>query len=341
VTFFGPSAAAAEIEGSKAFAKDLMKRAGVPTAAYGTFSDVAAAEAFIDAQAGNVVVKADGLAAGKGVVVASSRDEAKQAVRWMLGERAFGEAGLRVVIEERLVGRECSMMGLCDGTRFVLLASAEDHKAVRDGDQGPNTGGMGAYSPSPLVDAAMTERIAETIFAPTVKAMADAGRPFRGLLYGGLMLTPDRGPVVIEWNARFGDPETQAVVPRMEDDLLPWLLGAARGRLPEGEPRWKPGLGLCVVLAAEGYPGKVRAGDVIEGLGDDGDLSSARPGVAVVHAGTKRQGGSFVTAGGRVLGVNATGSDLAAARAAAYGAIATIRWPGLHYRNDIGLRGRP
>jgi phosphoribosylamine--glycine ligase len=337
VRFFGPTQAAAEIEGSKAFAKALMSEAGVPTAAFGSFEDAAEAEAFIDRQPGDVVVKADGLCAGKGVVVTSSHAEAKAAVRSMLSDRQFGAAGARVVIEERLTGREVSMMALVDGERFVLLASAEDHKQVLDGDRGPNTGGMGAYSPSPLVDERLTAGIAETIFAPTVKAMAAAGRPFRGLLYGGLMLTPDRGPMVIEWNCRFGDPETQAVLLRLEDDLVPWLLGAADGRLPPGEPLWNAGTSLCVVMAAEGYPGKVRSGDVIEGLGADGQVDSWRP---VFHAGTKRDGEKFVTAGGRVLGVSAVDRDLDAARAKVYEAVASIRWPGVHFRRDIGLRGK-
>ena len=338
--FFGPSRAAAEIEGSKQFAKDLMKRAGIPTAAYGSFSEVGAADAFIDAQPGNVVVKADGLCAGKGVVVCSSRDEAKRAVRTMLVERAFGDAGGSVVIEERLTGREVSMMALCDGTRFVLLASAEDHKAVGDGDRGPNTGGMGAYSPSPLVDQALAEKIARAIFAPLVAAMADEGRPFRGLLYGGLMLTPDRGPMVIEWNCRFGDPETQAVLPRMSEDLLPWLLDAASGELPLRLPEWLPGLAVCVVLAAEGYPGKVRSGDAIAGLGSDGQLVGAGSDLVVFHAGTKRGANGLLTGGGRVLGVTANGGNLDEARDRAYAGVGRISWPGMHFRKDIGLRGR-
>ncbi len=228
VRFFGPTRAAAEIESSKSYAKQLMVAAGVPTAAHGSFTDLAAAEAFIAAQRGQVVVKADGLCAGKGVVVTASAEEARQAVRAMLGDGRFGEAGARVVIEERLFGPEVSMMAFCDGQRVALLASAEDHKAVYDGDQGPNTGGMGAYSPSPLVDEALSARIVDTIFLPTVRALAGAGRPFRGLLYGGLMLTAE-GPKVIEWNCRFGDPETQAVLLRMQDDPIPWLLGAATG----------------------------------------------------------------------------------------------------------------
>jgi phosphoribosylamine--glycine ligase len=322
-----------------------MKKAGIPTAAYGTFSDVAAAEAFIDAQPGNVVVKADGLCAGKGVVVASSREEAKQAVRSMVVDKVFGEAGARVVIEERLMGREVSMMALCDGTRFVLLDSAEDHKAVLDGDRGPNTGGMGAYSPSPLVDKALAESIARTIFAPLVAAMSDEGRPFRGLLYGGLMLTPDRGPMVIEWNCRFGDPETQAVIPRMGEDLLPWLLDAASGQLPLRSPDWLPGLAVCVVLAAHGYPGKVRSGDAIAGLGADGQLPASGgetvSETVVFHAGTKRERGRLVTNGGRVLGVTANGANLDEARERAYAGIARISWPGMHFRKDIGMRGKP
>ena len=261
--FFGPSRAAAELEGSKAFAKRLMAEAGVPTAAFGVFDDVAQAERFIDAQPGPVVVKADGLCAGKGVVVADTKDESKAAVRRMLAQGEFGVAGARVVLEERLFGREVSMMALCDGARVALLASAEDHKAVFDGDRGPNTGGMGTYSPSPLVDEAGTRAIVERIFNPTVAAMAKLGRPFRGVLYGGLMLTRDRGPMVIEWNCRFGDPETQVVLVRMQDDLLPWLEGAAAGQLPEGAPRFAPGAAVCVVLAAANYPGTPRAGDAI------------------------------------------------------------------------------
>jgi phosphoribosylamine--glycine ligase len=338
--FFGPSAAAAEIEGSKQFAKDLMSRAGIPTAAYGSFSDPVEADAFIDAQPGDVVVKADGLCAGKGVVVTSSPEEAKQAVRMMLVERAFGAAGGRVVIEERLLGREVSMMALCDGTRFVLLASAEDHKAVFDGDRGPNTGGMGAYSPSPLVDQALTEQIARTIFAPLVAVMAKEGRPFRGLLYGGLMLTPDRGPMVIEWNCRFGDPETQAVLPRLAEDLLPWLLDAASGELPMRLPEWLPGIAVCVVLAAGGYPGKVRSGDAITGLSTDGQLPGEGSDLVVFHAGTKRGEAGLCTSGGRVLGVTANGRNLEEARDRVYAGISRIAWPGMHYRKDIGRRGK-
>jgi phosphoribosylamine---glycine ligase len=336
VRFFGPTRAAAEIESSKSYAKRLMVEAGVPTAAYGSFSDLSAAEAFIDAQRNPVVVKADGLCAGKGVVVTSSQEEARQAARAMLGGR-FGQAGARVVIEERLFGPEVSIMAFCDGQRVALLASAEDHKAAYDGDRGPNTGGMGAYSPSPLVDETLTRRIVDTIFLPTVRALAAAGRPFRGLLYGGLMLTAD-GPRVIEWNGRFGDPETQAVLLRFEGDLVPWLVGAAEGQLPLGEPRFRPDTALCVVLAAEGYPEKPRTGDEISGLSPEGDATE--DGVFALHAGTRRVGGRFITAGGRVLGVSGLGSDLHDARERVYRTIRTISWPGMFYRRDIGLRSR-
>jgi phosphoribosylamine---glycine ligase len=334
IPFFGPSRAAAEIESSKAFAKDLMKQAGVPTAAYGVFDDLAAAEAFIDGQPGPVVVKADGLAAGKGVVVTTTKPEAKAAARLMLAEGAFGSAGARVVIEERLDGREVTMMALCDGTRIVLLASSEDHKPVHDGDQGPNTGGMGTVSPSALVDDRLAHELLERLFVPTLRALTDAGRPFRGLLYGGLMLTPDRGPMVIEWNARFGDPETQVVLMRLDDDLLPWLAGAARGVMPPGVPRVRTDAAVCVVLAAADYPGTPRLGDEITGLPAPTDD------LVVFHAGTGRDGGGrVVTAGGRVLGVTARGADVAAARARAYGAIDGIHFDGIHFRRDIGMRG--
>jgi phosphoribosylamine---glycine ligase len=344
VRFFGPTRAAAEIESSKSYAKRLMAAAGVPTAAHGSFTDLAAAEAFIDAQPGPVVVKADGLCAGKGVVVTTSKEEARQAVRGMLGDGRFGAAGARVVIEERLFGPEVSVMAFCDGERVALLASAEDHKAAYDGDRGPNTGGMGAYSPSPLVDEALSARIVETIFLPTVRALAEAQRPFRGLLYGGLMLTAD-GPKVIEWNGRFGDPETQAVLLRLQDDVVPWLLGAAEGRLPPGAPRFSDDTSICVVLAAEGYPEKVRTGDLIRGLAPHGGLADsglADSGISVFHAGTRAgpEGTSFVTAGGRVLGVSGCGPDLAAARDRVYRAIQGISWPGMFFRSDIGLRSR-
>jgi phosphoribosylamine--glycine ligase len=228
------------------------------------------------------------------------------------------------------------MMAFCDGERVTLLATSEDHKAVGDGDVGPNTGGMGTYSPSTLVDEALTEKILETIFLPTVRALAADGRPFRGLLYGGLMLTPDRGPMVIEWNCRFGDPETQSVLVRMEDDLYPWLDGAARGALPEGAPRWYEGASVCVVVAAAGYPTKTRTGDLITGLPVLDEAHDVLP----FHAGTRRDAqGRIVTAGGRVLGVTARGRTFDEARARAYATVDTVRFDGMHFRKDIGMRG--
>ncbi len=335
IPFFGPSRAAAEIEGSKAFAKRLMGQAGVPTAAFGVFEDLPSAEAFIDAQPGTVVVKADGLCAGKGVVVAATAEEAKSAARAMLTGRAFGEAGARIIVEERLSGREVTMMAICDGKRLALLASSEDHKAVGDGDQGPNTGGMGTTSPSPLVDEALAQTILETLFVPTLRALTASGRPFAGLLYGGLMLTPDRGPMVIEWNCRFGDPETQSVLMRLDEDLLPWLAGAAAGAMPPGRPRVRSGVAVCVVLAAASYPATPRLGDAIDGLPHPAED------LMVFHAGTRRAAdGRFVTAGGRVLGVTGYGADLEAARRRAYGAIEKIHFEGMHFRRDIGLRGK-
>lgn len=345
IPFFGPSRAAAEIESSKAFAKRLMADAGVPTAAFGVFDQVAAAERFIDAQSGPVVVKADGLCAGKGVVVADSKDQSKAAVRRMIGDGQFGAAGARVVLEERLFGREVSMMALCDGERLALLPTAEDHKAVFDGDLGPNTGGMGTYSPSPLVDAALAADALARIFRPTVAAMRKLERPFQGVLYGGLMLTPDRGPMVIEWNCRFGDPETQVVVVRIEGDLLPWLMGAATGSLPAGELRATPDAAVCVVLAAANYPGTPRVGDAIVGLSPA--TTATTEGVLVFHAGTRADGAGgnrLVTGGGRVLGVTARGADLTAARQRAYAAIGTeaggMYFAGMHFRKDIGARGK-
>ena len=339
IAFFGPSQAAAEIEGSKAFAKDVMAKANVPTAAYGTFTNLEEADAFIAAQTRPVVVKADGLCAGKGVEVTASAAEAQAAVRRMLADRVFGESGARVVIEERLFGRETSILGLCDGERFVLLASSEDHKAVRNGDEGPNTGGMGAYSPSPLVTDALMREIGERIFKPTLAQMKAIGRPFRGLLYAGLILTPDRGPMVIEFNCRFGDPETQAVLPRLVDDLVPWMLGAATGQLPQGPLTWRRGTSVCVVMAAANYPSTPRTGDEILFLPSVAEQDPDRS-VLVFHAGTKQAGDKVVTAGGRVLGITAVGDDLAAARHRAYEALATITFAGAHYRTDIGLRGQ-
>jgi len=343
VPVFGCSAAAAEIEGSKAFSKQLMARHGIPTAAFGVFEEVAAADAFVDgivAERGHdlpLVVKADGLAAGKGVTICADGATAKREVRRMLEARALGAAGARVVIEEFLVGREASLMALVDGERVTPLEPAEDHKTVDDGDRGPMTGGMGVISPTPVMTAADVARAVREVLVPTARAMVAEGRPFRGLLYAGLMLTAD-GPRVLEFNCRFGDPETQALVPRIVDgggDLGALLLAVARGELPE-TVRFSSRAAVCVVVTAPGYPGSYPTGAPIEGL----DAAAALPDVIVFHAGTKRSDGKVVTAGGRVLGVTATGADLAAARAAAYRAVAAIRFEGAHHRTDIGARSR-
>jgi len=333
---FGPTREAALLEGSKVFAKEFMARHNIPTAPFAVFDSASDAERSVETHAGPVVVKADGLCAGKGVVVCDDRAQAKAAIRRMLVEREFGEAGSRVVIEERLRGRELSVMALTDGERVVLLPTAEDHKAVYDGDKGPNTGGMGACSPSTVCTPAVIEHVLERVLLPTVQGMAREGRRFCGVLYAGLMLTEERGPMVLEYNCRFGDPETQVVLMRWAEDVLPWLLGAAEGRLPGDALKVDERAAVCVVLAAEGYPGKVVKGDPIAGL----QQAVGVPDVVIFHAGTARgQDGRIVTAGGRVLGVSALGNNVREARAKAYEAIGRIHFRGMHYRKDIGARG--
>jgi phosphoribosylamine--glycine ligase len=332
---FGPTKAAAQLEGSKVFAKEFMARHRVPTGSFAVFDDAGAAGRYVDGASGPLVVKADGLCAGKGVVVCDDRAEAHDAVRRLLVDREFGSAGARVVVEERLRGREASLMAIADGERVVLLASAEDHKAVHDGDRGPNTGGMGAYSPSPLVTPEVARYVLETVLVPTVRGMAREGRPFRGVLYAGLMLTPDRGPLVLEFNCRFGDPETQVVMLRFGEELVPWLRGASAGRLPPGEPGWDPRVAVSVVLTAPGYPGAYPQGAPIAGVAE----AAALPEVVVFHAGTRRAEEGLVTAGGRVLNVCALGSDLPQARQRAYEAVSRIRFEGMHFRRDIAARG--
>jgi phosphoribosylamine---glycine ligase len=332
----GPTRDASALEGSKAFAKEFMARHAVPTGRFAVFDSVAAADRYVDASEGPLVVKADGLCAGKGVVVCDERAEAHAAVRRMLGEHEFGAAGARVVIEERLRGREASLMALSDGERVVLLASAEDHKAAYDGDRGPNTGGMGAYSPSPLCTPEVTRHVLKSVLLPTVRGMAREGRPFRGVLYAGLMLTEECGPMVLEFNCRFGDPETQVVMLRFDEDPARWLSGAAAGRLPAGEPRWDPRVAVSVVLTSPGYPGAYPQGAPISGLAE----AAALPNVVVFHAGTRSTDAGLVTAGGRVLNVCALGADLAAARTRAYEAVARISFEGMHFRRDIAARGQ-
>lgn len=331
---FGPDAAAARLEGSKAFAKAFMERHGVPTAAYRVFDDADAASRWVEAHGGSLVVKADGLAAGKGVRVCDGPEEAQRAITEVMRERRFGEAGARVVLEERLRGEEASYYALCDGERFVTLAPAQDHKPVLDGDRGENTGGMGAYSPAPVVSPEVERKVVERIVRPVLEGMQADGTPYRGVLYVGLMIR-DGEPWVIEFNVRFGDPETQPILFRLEDDLVPWLLAAARGTLPAGgvELRWGPPA-VCVVMASKGYPRAYPSGLAIDGLAG----VEALPDVKVFHAGTRLEGGRWRTAGGRVLGVTARGASLREAQERAYAAVRDIAFEGAHYRRDIGAR---
>ena len=333
VPAFGPTAAAAEIEGSKAFAKDVMRAARIPTAEAETFEAVAPALAWARARDGRVVVKADGLAAGKGVVVCGDVAEAEGALRAMLVDRIHGQAGARVVVEERLEGPEASCIAFTDGERVRLLAAAQDHKRIFDGDRGPNTGGMGAFSPTPNVTPEVAAMVERDVLLPAVRELARRGRPFRGALYAGLMLTR-RGPRVLEFNARLGDPETQPILLRMASDVVPALLAAARGDLSGTALSFDPRAAVGVVLAAEGYPGEVTRGDAIEGA--DGPFGED---VQVFHAGTSRAAdGRVVTSGGRVLTVCALGPDLDAAAARAYAAAARITFRGMQLRKDIGKK---
>ena len=329
---FGPGAEAAQLEGSKAFAKAFMERHGIPTAAHATFTDAEAAAAWIRARDTALVVKADGLAAGKGVVVARDAAEAETAARDMLAGNAFGEAGRRVVVEEFLPGRELSFMALVDGSDVRPLATSRDHKARDDGDQGPNTGGMGAYSPAPEVDNALFQRILDEVITPTVEGLAADGIHYRGFLYAGLMLDGGGNPRVLEYNCRLGDPETEPLLLRLESDLVALCRAGTEGGLPAAKLAWDPRPALGVVMAAEGYPGSYRKGDPIHGLtGLDGDDRK------VFHAGTaNRPGDEVVTAGGRVLCVTARGDDLEAARTHAYAAVDSITFAGAFCRRDIG-----
>ena len=328
---FGPSKAAAALEGSKAFTKALCAKHGIPTAAYGTFADAAAAKAYVRAQGAPIVVKADGLAAGKGVVVAADIAEAHAAIDAIFGG-AFGAAGASVVVEAVLEGEEASFFALCDGRRAVAFASAQDHKRLGDGDTGPNTGGMGAYSPAPIVDAAMEARVMHEIVQPTLDGMAEAGTPFKGVLFAGLMIGHD-GPKLIEFNVRFGDPETQAMLPRLKDDFLTLLLACADGTMGAAPPRLSSEAALTIVIAAEGYPVAPRKGGVI-----DLDGASDVTGVTITHAGTKSVDGALIADGGRVLNVTGVGATIGEARARAYAAAERIVWRDAYYRRDIGAR---
>lgn len=330
---FGPTQAAAQLETSKAFAKKFMCEEGIPTAEAAIFEDVTAAQDYIRWHEGPLVVKADGLAAGKGVTVCQTQQEALQAVQQVMQQKIFGDAGRRVVLEELLNGEEASFQVLVDGEMVLPLAVAQDHKRVYDGDQGPNTGGMGAYSPAPVITAALHQRVMSEIIAPTVGGMAARGMPYRGVLYVGLMIVEGR-PHVIEFNARFGDPETQPLLVRLHNDLLPLLEGAARGHLSSLQADYRADASVCVVMAAEGYPGTYAKGAPLVGVEEVERLENTW----VFHAGTDMQAGRLVTSSGRVLGVTTRAASLASAITQAYQAVERIQWPGVHYRRDIGSR---
>lgn len=330
---FGPRREAAELEGSKSYAKDFMQRHRIPTAAYGIFTDIPPALEFIRRHGAPIVVKADGLAAGKGVIIAHTAAQAETAVQTMLGARRFGAASGRIVIEEFLRGEEASFMVMTDGTHILPLATSQDHKTRDDGDQGPNTGGMGAYSPAPVVTPEVHARIMREVIEPTVRGMAADGRTYTGFLYAGLMIAADGAPKVLEFNCRFGDPETQPVLMRLQSDLVDLCAAAVAGRLAGKSVQWEQRAALGVVLAAHGYPDNARLGDVISGL--DGAFPG---GVKVFHAGTRLEHDQVLTAGGRVLCVTALGSNVSDAQRRAYQAVQLIGWEGMFYRTDIGYR---
>jgi phosphoribosylamine--glycine ligase len=333
LAIFGADRKAAQIEGSKAFAKDLMAKYGIPTAAYDTFVDRDAAVAFIRRHGAPIVVKADGLAAGKGVIVAQSEEEAIGAVDRIMRDKAFGEAGAKVVIEEFLEGEEASFLAFTDGKTILPLASSQDHKPVFDGDRGPNTGGMGAYSPAPVVTPVIHEQILESVFRPAIDGMAAEGCPYSGILYAGLMIRGDEIKV-LEFNARFGDPEAQPLLARLKSDLVPVLKACARGDLSGVGLEWHEKAAVCVVMASGGYPGTFEKGYAIEGL----EKAEKIDDLVVFHAGTTAREGKVVNAGGRVLGVTGLGSTVAEAIDKAYSGVRTISWKGAHYRTDIGQK---
>ncbi|MBM4040716.1 MAG: phosphoribosylamine--glycine ligase [Planctomycetes bacterium] len=333
LAIFGPSQRAAELEGSKVFAKHILRKHAIPTARYDVFETVDAAEEHVRKASFPLVIKADGLAAGKGVSVCHRREEAMDAIARMMKERVFGDAGNRVVVEECLFGEEASILALTDGRTIVPLPSSQDHKRVNDGDKGPNTGGMGAYSPAPVITPEQGARIEREIIIPIVHAMNAEERRYKGVVYAGVMMTDD-GPRVLEFNVRFGDPETQPILARLKGDLVPVLKAIAEGNLQKADLAWDPRPAVCVVMASGGYPGHYEKGKVIAGI----DAAAALGDVVVFHAGTALKDGKVVTAGGRVLGVTALGADIRAAIARAYDAVKLIRFEGAHYRTDIGAR---
>ena len=330
---FGPIRRAARLEGSKAFAKEFMQRHEIPTAAAGSFTDLKEALEYLRKTGAPVVVKADGLAAGKGVILARDMESAESAVKEILAGNRFGDAGRRVLIEEFLTGEEASFIVMADGRNVLPLASSQDHKARDDGDKGPNTGGMGAYSPAPVVTPEMHERIMERIIRPTIEGMASEGHAYTGILYAGVMIDDTGDPRVLEYNCRLGDPETQPLLLRMKSDLIAHCLAALEGRLDEEEAEWDERAALGVVLAADGYPGEYRTGDVIEGLPEQEE-----PGLKLFHAGTALVDDQVVTAGGRVLCATALGATVAEAQARAYELARRVHWDGVYFRHDIGYR---
>ena len=329
---FGPTKAAARLESSKAFSKNLMKKYRIPTAQFAVFDDAQAARAYVRQLGVPIVVKADGLCGGKGTIVAHTLSEALGAIDLLMEDRIFKQAGERIVIEERLVGEEASYMVVTDGTSVLPLLPAQDHKRLHDGDKGPNTGGMGAYAPAPIVDAALAAQVMDQIIMPTIHAMNADGIGLKGILYAGLMLTTD-GPKVLEYNVRFGDPETQAVLPLLKSDLVPILDDAVEGRLSMSQCQWHHGSCVCVVLASGGYPGDIQIGKEIQGL-----QPASRPDTLIFHAGTKQDKHRFVSWGGRVLNVIGTGPDLESALKRAYEVIGPVSFEGMTYRKDIGFR---
>ncbi|NLX43200.1 MAG: phosphoribosylamine--glycine ligase [Chloroflexi bacterium] len=330
---FGPTAAAAQLEASKAFSKAFMRQHRIPTGAYGSFSDYASALAYLDAHPAPIVLKADGLAAGKGVLVCQTDREAREGLQAILRDRRFGTAGERVVIEEYLTGQEVSVLAFSDGKSLAPMVLAQDHKAAYDGDRGPNTGGMGSYAPAPLLDPVMLHRVSTEVLEPVIAGMAQAGTPYVGVLYAGLMVNGD-DLRVLEFNCRFGDPETQVILPLLKTDLLSIVEACVSGGLDQLGLEWSPRSAACVVLAADGYPGDYARGLTIEGL-----ENVAEEDVLVFHAGTRQDGSRVITDGGRVLGVTGLGDTLQGALDRAYAAAGAIRWPGVFYRHDIGAKG--
>ena len=330
-TIFGPVAAGAQLEGSKSFSKDFMLRYGIPTAEYKTFTSYAQAADYITLKGAPIVIKADGLAAGKGVIVAKNVDEATAALEMIMKDKAFGDAGKKVVVEQCLMGEEASFMFLTDGETVIPLATSQDHKQIFDGDKGPNTGGMGAYSPAPILTPELNEEIMEDIVGPIMKGLKREGIDYRGVLYVGIMMDNDK-PHVLEFNVRFGDPEAQPILSRLDSDLFELMKATAEKRLHEVEVKWKDETAICIVLAAGGYPGDYEKGKKINGL----DSLKDKEGVVVFHAGTGLKNGDVVTAGGRVLGVTALGKDIKAAQDNAYEAVKKIDFEGMYYRKDIG-----